>query len=39
MILLDTNVLSEFMRPRPFARVETALLELRTGQRYTGTHH
>lgn len=39
MILLDTNVLSEFMHPRPLARAETSLLELRTGQQHMGTHH
>lgn len=35
MILLDTNVLSEFMRPRPSARVVSWLDEQPAGEVYT----
>ena len=35
MILLDTHVLSEFMRPRPFARVVSWLDEQPAGEVYT----
>lgn len=35
MILLDTNVLSEFMRPRPSARVASWLDEQPAGEVYT----
>lgn len=35
MILLDTNVLSEFMRPQPLASVVTWLDEQPTGEIYT----
>jgi predicted nucleic acid-binding protein len=35
MILLDTNVLSEFMRPRPLASVVSWLDEQPAGEVYT----